>query len=764
MPKPIIGSRIPRVDAVDKATGRARYTADLCPPDALVAKVLHSTIPNGLVRSMDISQALAVPGVERIVTCFDVPDILFPTAGHPWSVEPAHQDVADRKLLHTRVRYLGDDIAAVVARDELAAAEALKKIRVDYEAFPPLLDWDQATADSAPPLHPEIFPTNILAETTYRQGSMARAVSEPDLIYLEKSYATPMVQHCHLESATSFVYAEGEKLVVVCSTQIPHIVRRVVGQALGIPWGKVRVIKPYVGGGFGNKQEVLYEPLNAYLCQVMGGRCVRLELSREEVFTCTRVRHAMDFHIRAWVRPDGTLSGRDVTIRATQGAYASHGHAVTANTAANFRQTYQDAHALTIHAATAYTNLPAAGAMRGYGIPQSTFAMECLMDDLSYKLGLDPVEVRRKNYMPLGFHDPETGITCHSNSLEKCLEKGCAAIGWTQKRHRYANQTGPLRRGVGMALFSYKTGVYPISLETASARMLLHPDGSVQVQLGATEIGQGGDTVFLQMASAATGIPFARFHITTMQDTDVAPFDTGAYASRQTYVTGMAIKKTGEKLRRRILCYGADLLNCPAGLLSFDGTVLKDTRSDHSSLTLTELAQHAFYDRERNQPLSAECTHHCTDNTFSFGCAFVEIEVDLPLGKVRVLEAVNVHDSGILINPALSEAQVHGGQAMGIGYGLSEQLRYDSNGRLCNGNLLDYKLPTALDLPDLQALFVQEPDPSGPFGNKSLGEPPLIPLAPAIRNALLHATGVAVDSLPLDPPKLVALFQKKGLL
>ena len=764
MRNPIIGARVPRVDAADKVTGRARYTADLCPADALVAKVLHSTIPNGRVRSMDISRALAVPGVERIVTCFDVPEILFPTAGHPWSVEPAHQDVADRKLLNTRVRYIGDDIAAVVARDELAAGEALKKIWVDYEEFPPMLDWDQATADAAQPLHPEVFPTNVLAETTYRQGSMARAVSEPDLIYLEKFYATPMVQHCHLESVTSFAYAEGGKLVVVCSTQIPHIVRRVVGQALGIPWGQVRVIKPYVGGGFGNKQEVLYEPLNAYLCQVLGGRCVRLELSREEVFACTRVRHAMDFHIRAWVRPDGTLSGRDVSIRATQGAYASHGHAVTANTAANFRQTYQDANALTVHAATAYTNLAAAGAMRGYGIPQSTFAMECLMDDISYKLGMDPVELRRKNCMPVGFQDPVNGITCHSSGLIQCLEKGAQTIGWTEKRSRYANQTGPLRRGVGMALFSYKTGVYPISLETSSARMLLNQDGSVQVQLGATEIGQGGDTVFLQMASAATGIPFDRFHIVTTQDTDVAPFDTGAYASRQTYVTGMAIKKTGEELRRRILHYGSEILNCPAGLLFFDGTLLKDLRPDGASLTLTELAHHAFYDREHSRPLTAECTHHCTDNTFSFGCTFVEIEVDLPLGKVRVVEVVNVHDSGVLINPALAEAQVHGGQAMGIGYGLSEQLRYDATGRLCNGNLLDYKLPTALDLPDLQARFVQEPDPSGPFGNKSLGEPPLIPVAPAIRNALLHATGVAVDSLPLDPQKLVALFQKKGLL
>ena len=345
------------------------------------------------------------------------------------------------------------------------------------------------------------------------------------------------------------------------------------------------------------------------------------------------------------------------------------------------------------------------------------------------------------------------------------MEKGADYIGWDERRRAYANQTGPVRRGIGMAIFCYKTGVYPISLETASARMILNQDGSIQVQLGATEIGQGADTVFSQMAAQTTGISFEHVYIVSTQDTDTAPFDTGAYASRQTYVSGMAVKKCGEALKARILDYASFMLDGrPVDELDVDHDFVIEKETGKELIDMPTLAVTAFYSLERSEHITAEVTNQCRDNSFASGCCFVDVEVDMPLGKVTVKEIVNVHDSGMLMNPKLAEAQVHGGMSMGLGYGLSEEFIYSDKGKPLNDNLLDYKIPTAMDTPDLNVKFIQLDDPTGPYGNKSLGEPPTIPVAPALRNAVLHATGVAMDTIPMTPQRLIGAFQEKGLI
>ncbi len=369
-----------------------------------------------------------------------------------------------------------------------------------------------------------------------------------------------------------------------------------------------------------------------------------------------------------------------------------------------------------------------------------------------------------ENSMPLGYVDPTNGITCHSTGLRDCIRKGADFIRWRELREKYAHETGAIRRGVGMAVFSYKTGVWPISLETSSARIILNQDGTVQLQLGATEIGQGGDTVFSQMCAQAVGIPTEDVHIVSFQDTDTAPFDTGAYASRQTYVTGKAIKRAGEIFRDKVLDYAAELTDLDPGNLDIRGRDVVSTVSGAPVLRMADLAMEAFYSLQHCVHITAEATVQCKNNTFSFGCCFAEVEVDIPVGKVRVLRIVNVHDSGRLINPKLAEAQVHGGMSMGMGYALSEEMKYDDKGRLLNGNLLDYKLPTAMDHPEFHALFVETDDPSGPFGNKSLGEPPAIPVAGAIRNAVLQATGVGLRRLPMNPQRLVEAFTEAGLI
>ena len=580
---------------------------------------------------------------------------------------------------------------------------------------------------------------------------------------LKRSYKTPIVQHCHIENNISYAYMEKGRVVVVSSTQIPHIVRRIVGQALGIPWGQVRVIKPYVGGGFGNKQEVLYEPLNAFLTMQVGGRPVKIELTREETFTNTRTRHSIEYDMEAGVDAEGHLLAKEMTTYSNQGAYASHGHAIAANGLTASRLQYACPN-IRGEAYTVYTNCPTAGAMRGYGIPQVCFATESFMDDIAYEIGMDPLEFRRKNLIHGYYEDAYLKpIAANTNGIFECLEKGAEYIHWDEKRKAYQNQTGDIRRGVGMALFSYKTGVWPISLEIAGARLSLNQDGSVQLQVGATEIGQGADTVFSQMAAETLHMDISRVHIVTQQDTDVTPFDTGAYASRQSFVTGTAVKECAQQLKQKILEYARTLVPGNVDRLELeDGYILADGKP---AISLEDLAMESYYSLSNSSVLTAEVSRQVKKNTVASGCCFAEVEVDMKLGKIKVLDIVNVQDSGTLLNPQLAAMQVHGGMFMGIGYGVSEQLLIDEKtGRPLNGTLLDYKMMTMMDTPDLTAEFVELNDPMGPYGNKALGEPPAIPSAPAIRNAVLHATGIGFSEIPLTPQRLIDGFTKAGLI
>ena len=554
----MIGKSVPRVDAYEKVTGRAKFTDDLVPPRCLVAKVLHATIGNGIVKSIDTSEAEALEGVVKVVTFYDVPDHCYPTPGHPWSVELAHQDVADRNLLTGRVRYYGDDIAAVVAEDEIIAARALKLIKVEYEEYPVEIHPRKSMYGSNPPIHFD-KKDNVLARSNYFIGDVDKGMEQAETI-VKGTYKTPIVQHCHIENPISYAYMEKGRIVVVTSTQIPHIVRRVIGQALGIPWGNVRVIKPYIGGGFGNKQDVLYEPLNAFLTTQVGGRPVKLDVSREETFCNTRTRHSIEFDLAAGVDKDGRLLAKDMHSYSNQGAYASHGHAIAANGLTSWRLQYACPN-IRGEAYTIYTNTPVGGAMRGYGIPQVCFAIESFMDDVANEIHMDPLEFRRKNLIQGYYEDAYLKpIAANTNGIFECLEKGAEYIHWDEKRKEYAEQTGDVRKGVGMALFSYKTGVWPISLEIAGARLSLNQDGSVQLMLGATEIGQGADTVFSQMVAEIFHTDMEHVHIKTVQDTDVSPFDTGAYASRQSFVTGTAVRHCAEILRDKILAYAKTIL------------------------------------------------------------------------------------------------------------------------------------------------------------------------------------------------------------
>ena len=684
-----VGKSVTRVDAYEKATGRAKYVADLCDQSALVARILHATIAHGYVKSIDTTEAEAVPGVVKVLTCFNVPDYRFPTAGHPWSTEPAHQDVADRLLLNRHVRYYGDDIAAVIAENEIAAAQAVRALKVEYEELPFVLDVQKAMEPDAPQIH-EDCPGNVLKHTDIRRGDYQTAIQEPGLIRVEGWYDTPTVQHCHIENHGCFAYEEAGRVVVVTSTQIPHII--------------------------------------------------------------------------SYVRPDGTLVARKFEAWSNQGAYASHGHSIVAKGMGAFPQLYPCDN-LECYCWTVYTNRPAAGAMRGYGIPQAMWAGECHIDDICQAIGMEPMEFRRKNLMPVGYTDGFSRNELYADTFNQCMDKGMAMLDYQRKYREYQNQTGPVRRGVGLAVFWYNTAVWPISLESSSCRMVLNQDGSLQFQTGETEIGQGCDTAYSQMVADAVGIPVEDVHVVSTQDTDVTPFGTGAYASRQTYIGGFSIMQTAQALRERILQIAHEQTRMPVSVLDLvDGKIIR--KEDGRVLrTLGELATESLYSLEHSQHITAETTAQIKSNAYSFGCSFAEVEVDVPLCKVKLLNLVNVHDCGTLINPALAEAQVHGGMSMAIGYGLSEELKFDEKtGKPLNNNLLDYKLSTFMDHPTLQAAFVENPEPTSPYGTKALGEPPACSPAPAIRNAILNATGVAFDACPITPHVLYRGFKEAGLI
>ncbi|WP_334160135.1 xanthine dehydrogenase subunit XdhA [Muricomes intestini] len=759
----VVGKSVKRVDAFEKVTGRAKYKDDLCDKSAYVAKILHSTIAHGTVKSVDTKEAESIPGVVKVVTCFDVPKYYFPTAGHPWSTEPAHQDVADRLLLTDQVKFYGDDVAAVVAENDVAAAQALRAINVEYEELPFVLDVQEAMKEDAPLIH-ENYPGNILNHTTIRNGNYEEAKKEPGLIKVEGWYDTPTVQHCHIENFICYAYMEQGRIVVVSSTQIPHICRRIVGQALGIPWGDVRVIKPYIGGGFGNKQDILYEPLCAYLSTVVGGRLVKLDNSREETFASTRVRHAIRTHIISYVRSDGSFAARKIECFSDQGAYASHGHGIAAKGMGAFPQLYPCSN-VEGDAYTVFTNKSVAGAMRGYGIPQAMFAGESHIDDVAKALGISPYEFRWKYLMPKGYADGFSKNVNYFDTFHQCMEKGRAHIDYDRKVKEYANQTGDVRKGIGVAAFWYNTGVWPISLETSSCRMVLNQDGSIQVQVAETEIGQGADTVFAQMAAETLGIPFERVHVMTVQDTDITPFGTGAYASRQTYMAGFSIKQTASLLKSHILDTAQDLTrHTKESLDIIDGNIIREGDKE-ILMSLADLAEEKLYSLTNNGHLTAESTYQAKTNAYSFGCTFAEVEVDILACRAVLKKIVNVHDCGKLINPQLAEAQVHGGMSMGIGYGMSEKLLFDEKtGKPLNDNLLDYKLSTFMDHPELEGDFVENYEPTSAYGTKSLGEPPVCSVAPAIRNAVLQATGVAIDEIPLTPHVLFRRFKEEGLI
>lgn len=762
MNEKVIGKSVQRWDAIAKATGKANYTGDIPTKKKYHAKIIRAKIAHGYVKSFDFSEALKVDGVIKILTHDDMPKNKFPTAGHPYGIDPKTRDKYDRTILTNHVRLYGDEIAAVIATNELAAKIAASKVKVTYEELPFYLTPKEALAKDAVIIH-EDLKSNVLVQTEGLVEDINKGLAESDFVFKE-SFKVPIQQHCHMENQIAYAYLdEDNRYTVVSSTQIPHILRRILGEAFNRSWSDFRVKKPFIGGGFGNKQEVTIEPLCVALSMAMNGECVQIALDKEESIAYTRTRHEIEYFATMGVSKDGYIKALDIEVLSNKGAYASHTHAVGIKGGGMLLSLYKIPN-FRYAIKTVYTNIATAGAMRGYGIPQVMFFIESFMENVARKIGLDSYEFRKKNIIENGVLNPFNQVVQKSAKLHECMQMAKEKFNYYERLQKAREFKHPYKkRGVGLANFAYTTGVYPKGLEIASARLILNQDGKVKLMLGATEIGQGSDTVLAQMAAEILSIPYEWVIVDAITDTDTAPFDTGSYASRQSYVSGSAVKAAALDLKQKILQSATKFCNININNLDLLDTNIVDLNGD-LVMSLPELAIYSMYDWNKASALVGEASINCHTNSYSYGTTMCEVQVDMNTGKVEIIDILNIHDAGKVLNPLLAGAQVEGGMGMAIPYALSEELKYDkATGKVLNNNLLDYKMPTAMDLPNLSFGFVENFDPYGPFGNKSLGEPPMCSPAPAIRNAIFDATGYAFSSIPITPEKIFEMREKNVL-
>ncbi|MGD9546243.1 MAG: xanthine dehydrogenase family protein molybdopterin-binding subunit [Candidatus Krumholzibacteriia bacterium] len=752
----VVGTNVTKIDAVKLARGEPVFTDDHRPPGMLYAKVLRSPHAHARILEVDATAALAVDGVVDVIWHRDTKPILHTRAGQSYP-EPSPYDTV---MMPEKARFIGDRVAVVAAETLIAAERALKLIEVKYEVLEAVTDMDEALRRTDLLIHETPDPrgisqagrSNLAAHIDKQVGDVDAALKTCDLV-VERTYFLPKVQASHIEPHVSMAWVdEDDRLIVRTSTQIPFHLRRMLARILEIPEARIRVIKPRVGGGFGDKQELVVEDLVSFLALRLR-RPVRLEFTRHEELVAARLRHSQRIVMTTGVMKDGTIVANRMHVTADTGAYGSHALTVQGNTGQKVLPMYP---APNIHFIVdcAYTNNPISGAFRGYGAPQGCFALECHIDEVARELGLDRLELRKKNHIRLGDTDPlsaklgegKEGLVrvVHSTSLEECIRRGCEAIGWEDRRP----PTQPcFKRGLGMALAMQGSGI--AGVDWGGATVKLNDDGSVNLTVGATDIGQGSDTVLAQLCAEELGIPYDKVLILS-SDTDFTPFDVGAYASSTTYVSGGAVVKAACRLREQLAGLLGTKWECDPGDLVFSEGRVTGPRGQ--SMTMQDVALFALYEA-KIQPMATE-SHMSNESPPPFAAQFAEVEVDTETGQVFVRKFVSAVDCGTVVHPRMAEGQVEGAVAQGMGYALWEEVIVDRAGKVLNPHFLDYKIATALDMPELVTFLVETSEPSGPYGAKAAGEVPIDGPAPAIVNAICDAVGVRCYRIPATPERV----------
>ncbi len=763
----IVGDSVRKVDGVKLVTGAPAFTDDIHIPGMLFGKILPSPHAHARIRRIDTRKAKALAGVHAVLTYRDVPRVPHTTAGQAWP-EPSPYDTY---LLDSKVRFVGDRVTAVAAESRAIAEAAVRLIEVDYEVLPAVIDMEQAMAPGAQVIHDEPDSTKIHDRSRNVAGYILREIGnveegfrEADYVF-EREYRTQRQQHTPLEPHTTICWLDANgRLVIRSSTQVPYHCRRQVAMILQIPVSRVHVIKPRIGGGFGGKQELMLEDICAALT-LASHRPVKMEYTREEEFYMARSRHPQTLHMKMGVKRDGSVIASQLTVLATTGAYGSHATTVQGNTGSKVLPLYRAPH-MRFECHVVYTNMPVAGAFRGYGCPQGFFAQETLVDEIAEELGIDPVEFHLNNTIRLGDVDRlsaqlgegKEGLprVVRSCGLPRCIEQGAQAIGWTRKRRAHAGPRPHLRRGVGMSCSMQGSGI--AGIDWASAFLKMNEDGSFHLQVGASDVGGGADTVLAQIAAETLGVTLDKIVITS-GDTDTTPFDVGAYASSTTIISGGAVKKAAEKVRAQILGLAAQMLEAPVEKLDCGNNAVFTAGECRRSVTMSDVALRALY-REKFQIMDG-ASHFNTDSPPPFCATFAEVEVDTETGQVRVLHLATAVDPGTAVNPMQAEGQVEGAATQGMGFALTEELLLDSAGRPLNPNFLDYKIFSAKDMPKLTTTLVETDEPLGPFGAKSISEVPINGPAPAIANAIYNAIGVRIRKLPIRPEDVLRALRAK---
>ncbi len=765
----IVGQNERKIDGRALVTGKPVFVADLQLPETLHVKILGSPHAHARIVRMDTSQAQAMTGVACVLTHENTPAGRHTTAGQGFP-EPSPYDT---RMFDDKVRFVGDRVAAVAADSEQVASAALKAISVTYEELEPVLSIDDALRIGAPVIHDEddargIYDAtrNVVADVDIDVGDIVAGFEESDII-VETICDTQYAQHTPIETHVVYSYLESDgRLVLRTSTQVPFHARRIVAQTLGIPICDIRVIKPRIGGGFGTKQEVLLEDV-AGLVTLRTGRPALISLSRKEEFISARTRHPMRVRVKLGAdERDGTLRAIEMEAISNTGAYGAHGLTVLANAGSKTLPLYNKAPHAHFYGQAIYTTLPVPGAYRGYGATQGYFPLETAMDELAERLQLDPIELRRRNHIRAGETSPifeklgegREGVeqSVKSCELERCLDIGAERIGWAKKRGTRRRE-GEWVHGVGMSIMMQGSGIPLIDMAAATIKM--NEDGSFNLLIGATDLGTGSDTILGQIAAEVLGVPLEKM-IVLSSDTDVTPFDVGAYASSTTYVSGMAVQRAAEKVRDQIFDISAPILESdPKALALADGAVLA---SHGKTLSLAEVCQRAMYESNQFQiAATASCVPQ--ESPPPFLANFAEVAVDMETGRVKVLHYVAAVDCGVAINPLLAEGQMEGAIVNGIGYALTEEMLISSRGRVRNPSLFDYKIPGTLDIPKVEVVIVESYEPTGPMGAKSVGEIGINGPIPTIANAIYDATGVRLRQTPFTPERVLDAVHRASI-